>query len=519
MKTLSWKPIVILAAIILSIIFLLPTFFPGLWPYKKINLGLDLQGGMHLVLQADTNKLIENDLERFGKNLEESLREENIPFSSITQTGENQLIITGNLTSYQLKSVLKKPQHEGLELVSSSTQEDIFTAKVSFTPEVVTYLRDSATDQALETIRNRIDQFGVAEPDVRKQGEGRIQIQLPGVTNPETAKELIGRTAQLEFKLVDASVDPNGLIPEGREVLYETISNPATGDVTKIPMVLKKNAALTGTHLKAARVAYDNKHQPYVHIEFDNTGARLFDKITGENIGKSLVIVLDNEIYSAPIIQDRISGGQASITGRFTTEEASLLAIALRSGALPVPVKIIEERTVGPSLGSDSIRQGVMSTLIGGFLLGLFICIYYRGAGVIATFCLFLNVLFVGGALAALQATLTLPGIAGIILTIGMAVDANVLIFERIREEWRNGKTPRAAVDAGFDRATLTILDANITTLIAAAVLFQFGTGPIKGFAVTLVLGILASMFTALIVSRYIFDFLLSGRKVEKLSI
>ena len=277
---------------------------------------------------------------------------------------------------------------------------------------------------------------------------------------------------------------------------------------------------MTGKYLTDARVQIDSQYnEPYVSIKFDRKGGRIFERITEENVKKRLAIVLDKSIYSAPVIQEKITGGEARITGNFTTEEARDLAIVLRAGALPAPVNILEERTVGPSLGSDSIRKGIISMGVGGILVVLFMIIYYKGAGLIADLALILNILIIAGALAAFQATLTLPGIAGIILTIGMAVDANVLIFERIREEMNLGKTPRAAVEAGYDRATLTILDANITTLIAALVLFQFGTGPIKGFAVTLSLGVLSSLFTALFLTRLIFDYLLMNRKINKLSI
>jgi preprotein translocase subunit SecD len=259
--------------------------------------------------------------------------------------------------------------------------------------------------------------------------------------------------------------------------------------------------------------------EPYVSLTFDSKGARIFAKVTEENVKKRLAIVLDNRVYSAPVIQEKIPGGQARITGRFTDEEARVLSIALRAGALPAPVNILEERTVGPSLGHDSIRSGLISMCIGGLMVVLFMVIYYKGAGIIADLALLMNIVLIAGGLAGFQATLTLPGIAGIILTIGMAVDANVLIFERIREELGLGKTPRAAVDAGYDRATLTILDANVTTLIAALVLFQFGTGPVKGFAVTLSLGVLSSLFTALILTRMVFDYFLTKRKIKQLSI
>jgi len=364
----------------------------------------------------------------------------------------------------------------------------------------------------------------VAEPDIRRQGDTRILIQLPGIRDTQRAKDLIGKTALLEFKLVDdtKSLDAalKGNAPPGREILYKVEEDAETQRITRTPFLIKKRTLLTGAYLTDARVQIDSQfNEPYVSINFDKKGARIFERITGDNVDKRLAIVLDNNVYSAPVIQEKIAGGQARITGRFSTEEARDLAIVLRAGALPAPVNILEERTVGPSLGADSIRKGLLSMCIGGLLVIVFMVIYYKMAGLIADVALFLNILLIGAGLAGFGATLTLPGIAGIILTIGMAVDANVIILERVREEMALGRTPRAAVDAGYDRATLTILDANVTTLIAAVVLFQFGTGPVKGFAVTLSLGVIASMFTALILSRLIFDYILMNRKVKTLSI
>jgi preprotein translocase subunit SecD len=308
-----------------------------------------------------------------------------------------------------------------------------------------------------------------------------------------------------------------GDIPIGSEIAYQVDK----GDFeSKTPYLLKKSVLLTGEFLTDARVNFDSQfNEPYVSIEFNGKGAKRFEQITGENIQKRLAIVLDNKVYSAPVIQDKISGGRAQITGSFNVEEARDLAIVLRAGALPAPVEIIEERTVGPTLGKDSINKGLMSMAIGGALVILFMVIYYSVAGLVADLALVINILLIGAGLAAFQATLTLPGIAGIILTIGMAVDANVLIFERIREEIRIGMSPSMAISNGFERATLIILDANVTTLIAAVVLFQFGTGPVKGFAVTLTLGILSSLFTALFVSRIIFESIYSGKGNKKLLI
>jgi len=347
---------------------------------------------------------------------------------------------------------------------------------------------------------------------------------LPGIKDTQRAKDLIGKTALLEFKLVDETHDVDaavkGTVPAGTELLYEVREDPQTRRVTRTPFLLFKRALLNGSYLTDAKVQIDSQYnEPYVSIKFDKKGAQIFEKVSEENVKKRLAIVLDQNIYSAPVIQEKISGGEARITGRFTTEEARDLAIVLRAGALPAPVTILEERTVGPSLGTDSIQQGLLAGVVAGILTVLFVTLYYKASGLIADVALILNILLIAGGLAAFQATLTLPGIAGIVLTFGMAVDANVLIFERIREEVRNGKTPRAAVDAGFDLATLTILDSNITTLIAALVLFQFGTGPIKGFAVTLSLGVLASVFTSLVVCRLIFDYFLINRKITRLSI
>ncbi|MEJ2169989.1 MAG: protein translocase subunit SecD, partial [Desulfobacterales bacterium] len=386
------------------------------------------------------------------------------------------------------------------------------------------HIEKLAVDQALETIRNRIDQFGVSEPDIRRQGENRILIQLPGIKDTQRAKDLIGKTALLEFKLVDDthSIEDalKGNVPPGDEILYKVEENPETRRSLKTPFLLKKRTLLTGAYLTDARVQIDSQfNEPYVSINFDKKGARIFERITEENVGKRLAIVLDQNVYSAPVIQEKIAGGQARITGRFTAEEARDLAIVLRAGALPAPVNILEERSVGPSLGADSIRKGLLSMLIGGLLVVVFMVVYYKMAGLIADVALVLNIMMIGAGLAVFQATLTLPGIAGIILTIGMAVDANVIIFERVREELTLGRTPRAAIDAGYNRATLTILDANVTTLIAAVVLFQFGTGPVKGFAVTLSLGVVASMFTALILSRLIFEYLMMYRQTKTLSI
>ena len=525
MKTISWRLVLILAVFIVAFVYVIPTFNPSIWPHKKINLGLDLQGGMHLVLEVKTEKAVESTIERFAQEIREMSRKEDIRGTTVDVVDGKRLeiAIADPKMEKEFQDLLDN-EFRDLRLVSKGQQGDSFKMTLDLPEDEAERIKKLAVAQALETIRNRIDQFGVSEPDIRMQGKNRILIQLPGISDTQRAKDLIGRTALLEFKLVNEDADPQSAEksgpPPGSELLYQVRRNADTNRETKVPYVLIKRSLLTGAYLTDARVQIDSQfNEPYVTIKFDRKGARIFERLTGENVKKRLAIVLDNKVYSAPVIQEKIGGGEARITGYFTTEEARDLAIVLRAGALPAPVEILEERTVGPSLGRDSINWGLISMAVGGILVVLFMAVYYRGSGVIADIALVLNIVLIAAGLAGFGATLTLPGIAGIILTIGMAVDANVLIFERIREELHIGKTARAAVDAGYERATLTILDANVTTLIAALVLFQFGTGPVKGFAVTLSLGVVASLFTALILTRAVFEFFLINRRVKTLSI
>ncbi len=525
MKNIPWRVVIVLAVVAVAIVYIIPTFNAAIWPHKKINLGLDLQGGMHLVLEVDTDKVVESTVERIVQEMKTLFRKEKVRYTAVGRVDGNKLSVKlQGQENIQKFEKLLDDEFKDLRIVSKTPAAESLEIVMNLPDRESDYIKRLAAEQALETIRNRIDQFGVSEPDIRNQGEKRILIQLPGIKDTERAKQLIGKTALLEFKLLDEIHDVNaainGSVPPGSELLYQVSYDPATQREVKTPYLVKKQALLTGAYLTNARVQIDSQfNDPYVSIDFDKKGARIFARITEENVKKRLAIVLDGKVYSAPVIQEKISGGAARITGNFTSETAHDLAIVLRAGALPAPVDIIEERTVGPSLGTDSIKTGLISMCVGGLLVVLFMIVYYKGAGLIADAALILNILLIAGGLAAFQATLTLPGIAGIILTIGMAVDANVLIFERIREEIKIGKTPRSAVDAGYQRATLTILDANVTTLIAALVLFQFGTGPVKGFAVTLSLGVLSSLFTALILSRLIFDYFLIKRKTQRLSI
>jgi preprotein translocase subunit SecD len=474
---------------------------------------------MHLVLEVDTDKAVENTVNRAFGEVRGFARENRIRIRGVRQTAPTSIQI-------HLKSNESVDKDKGLfaeefrdYIVSDAVVDGQPVITMVFKDEEAERVRKLAAEKALMKIRNRVDEYGAREPDIRPQGEKRILVQLPGVIDEEKARNEIGRTGNLEFKLVDDLHDvSNALkdgVPPGSQILYYRKDDPERAGQ---PVLLKKETLLTGDYLSEARVKFDPSNgQPYVSIKFNTKGSRIFARITEQNTGKQLAIVLDNEVYSAPVIQNKIVG-EGMITGNFTDDSAKSLALILRE-AFPTPVKILYEKTVGPSLGEDSIRKGLMSMLIGGALVIAFMIIYYRGSGIIANIALTINIVLIAGGLAAFNATLTLPGIAGIILTIGMAVDANVLIFERIREELRLGKTPLAAVDAGFERASLTILDANVTTLIAALVLFQFGSGPVKGFAVTLSLGVVSSLFTALILSRAIFEFFLVQRRIKRLSI
>lgn len=547
MKKVRGRLLLLLLVVVISVFFFVPSFpdvhqaLPA-WaksflPNKGISLGLDLQGGIHLVMEVDEDRAVEIAVDRSVVGLQDLLVEKKIPVESVKRASPTRITI-------QFQNADVKPQVQKLlDDFPSFTEIESDGSANSLVWELreaeSKRIKDSAINQALETIRNRIDQFGVAEPLVQRQGLKQIVVQLPGVRDPKRAKDLIKETALLEFKMLDeenqmkldlparipkdreAEVvkQAESKVPEGSQILFERGVERDTGREYRIPYLVKKRVMLTGDVLSDARVAIGQFNDPYVSITFDAKGGREFERITGENVKKRMAIVLDNTIYSAPVIQERIGGGRAQITGTFTTQEANDLAIVLRAGALPAPLKIIQDLTVGPSLGKDSIEKGVRATVIAGAMVVVFMIVYYRFSGVIADFALILNLVCLMGALSALQATLTLPGIAGIVLTIGMGVDSNVLIFERIREELRSGKGVRLAVDGGYDKALLTIVDSHVTTLITGIALFLFGTGPIKGFAVTLCLGIAINLFTALVGTKVVFDIMNQRHKVEQLSI
>jgi len=555
-RALKWKIALLVFLTVLSVILVLPSFYPNLpsWYLKHIygqtlKLGLDLQGGMHLVLQVDVDKAIENALSAQVKDLQQVLARKGIRVALAESKNfkEAVLILPNQSALEKVKQIIEK-DFPSLRVVRVEKAE-FPKLVISLTPEQIAFIRENAVDQCLEIIRNRIDQFGVTEPVIVKQGKDKIVVQLPGVKDPERALRLIGQTAQLEFKLVDeeamSRIDLQALIAkairEGRlkpnasreevnrvlrpyippddEIYFLVERDRQTGRIIKRPLLLKRRAVLTGDMVKTARVRIGGVYnEPYVALELTDRGARIFERVTAENVGKRLAIVLDNVVRSAPVIRERIPGGHAQITGSFTYEEAADLAIVLRAGALPAPVKVIQNITVGPSLGRDSIKKGLMSGLIGAAAVMLFMIIYYRFSGFVADIALILNVLMLLAVLSLFRATLTLPGIAGIILTMGMGVDSNVLIFERMREELSLGRPPRAAIVAGYERAFWTIVDAHITTLITALALFLFGTGPIKGFAVTLSAGIVINLFTAIFGTRIVYDYLIAKGRTPRIN-
>ena len=545
MKKVGGRLWLLTLVIIASVVSFLPSYQPAyhampswlreLLPNKGITLGLDLQGGIHMVLEVDEDRAVEIAVDRSVTALQDLIAEKGLAIESTKRTAHDQITILAK--DADANTAVKKLVDNFPIFVERDSAGSATTTIWELHEAETKRIKDSAINQALETIRNRIDQFGVTEPIVQRQGLKQIVVQLPGVKDPKRAKDLIKETALLEFKMLDEDIRLDlparvmkdkeaevlqefaSKLPEEDQILFERVVDKDTGVEFRMPYVVKKRVMLTGDVLSDARVAIGQFNDPYVSITFDSKGGQEFERITGENVKKRMAVVLDSTIYSAPVIQERISGGRAQITGTFTTQEANDLAIVLRAGALPAPLKIVQDLTVGPSLGQDSIDKGVRATLIAGILVVVFMVVYYRLSGLIADFALILNLVCLMGALSALTATLTLPGIAGIVLTIGMGVDSNVLIFERIREELRGGKAARSAIDAGYDKALLTIIDSHVTTLITGVALFLFGTGPIKGFAVTLCLGIAINLFTALVGTKVIFDLLHKKQKVEALSI
>ncbi len=475
-----------------------------------VNLGLDLRGGVYLLLRVDMEAVIHHHLQEYGNSVRTFLRHENLQYVAVSQNGSADLSV--EMANEDLARRAEQAIAEKYPELSVQLQPNAIL-RIAITAAAVHKMTDEALQQAIVVIRNRIDQLGVAEPEIQRQGREHIAVQLPGVQDTERAKAIIGSTAQLEFRMVAASADLaaalKGTVPPGDALYYG-----ADG----APYLLHKEMVLTGRYLSGASAGVDsNTGQSIVNISFDSVGTRIFGDLTSKNVGKRMAILLDNRVVTAPVIREAITGGRAQIDGFASLKDASDVAIELRAGALPAPVHVSEERTVGPTLGQDSIHDGVMAVLFGMLFVVLFMTFYYRAFGLIADLAILVNVLAILAVLSIVGGSLTLPGLAGIVLKIGLAVDANVLVFERIREEIRRGMSPRAGIDAGFRKAFATIVDSNITVLIAALTLFQFGTGAIKGFALVLTIGVMVSMFTATLMSRGIVELALGRRRVEKL--
>jgi len=514
-----WKIILISLVLVASVIFALPSLFseaqvakwPSWAPQARLNLGLDLQGGSHLLLEVDTQAVVRQRVESLEDTIRGEVRE--------AKDAKGDRIGVGNfrLGPDYIEFMVRDPAHvdQVVELMrnlsqplgSLSGQRDLAVSvadgsrvQVKLTPAGITDKKRQAVQQSIEIVRRRIDAMGTKEPSITRQGDERIVVQVPGLQNPQQLKELLSKTAVLEFKMVDTEAVPEniarGRVPPGSEVL------PMADDPSQ-KIAVKRRLLLTGEQLSNATPGFDQRTgEPVVNFVFDTVGGRKFGKITTENTGKPFAIILDDKVISAPRINEPILGGTGQISGSFTVESSTALAAMLRAGALPAPLNILEERTVGPDLGKDSVEAGTRASIVGLALVVLLMMATYGRFGLYANIALVFNVAMILAVLAIAGATLTLPGIAGLVLTIGAAVDANVLVFERIREELRNGRTPLNAVDTGYREASRTIMDANVTNLIAAALMFQFGTGPIKGFAVVLTIGIVTSVFTAVTVCR-----------------
>lgn len=492
------------------------------WPLsEKIALGLDLQGGMHLVLEVESAKAVENELVRIKDGMRKMLVRNKLRFRR-AEIEDTQIVLEFRDPETREEAFELMRDEYGFYTLTTTGDAEHPMITLQLPEKRLSDLKEETFRQAFDTITNRVDEFGVKEPIIQRQGiaGNRILVQLPGADDAARAKKNIGRTAFLEFRIVKDGPDTRENLVKRNSPLTEAVEilpSRRTSEGQKMYYLLEREALVTGADLEYARVGRDQYNLPAVDFTMTRSGARKFADLTGSNINQFLAIVLDRKVMSAPRIQARISrNGQ--ITGQFGLEEAQDLSINLRSGALPAPVNYLEERSVGPSLGKDSIQMGIRSCIVGGIFVVLFMLIYYKIAGIIANLAMAFTLIILVGGLGSLNATLTLPGIAGIILTIGMAVDANVLVFERIREELRLGKTIRTAVSAGFSKAFRTILDANVTTLIAAFVLLNFGSGPVRGFAITLTLGVMASMFCAVFVARVIFDLILSNPNVRSIS-
>jgi len=520
-KNLRWKALTILIVLVLAVW----SFYP---PGEKVRLGLDLKGGVHLVMRVQTDDALRLETEVTSERLREELSRRNILVASVAADGPQAFVVQGVPQAQDAEFRRAADEQTGAMYNRESGAGG--TYRFVLKPNVVVTLRNEAVAQALQTIERRVNELGVAEPIVAAHGSGgdQILVQLPGVTDVARAKEIIRSTALLELKIVEAGPAPTreallaqrgGVLPPDMEVVTGLddfgVSGQAGGSVYYL---VRRVAAVTGRDLRNARPTLDENNRPAVSFSLNQDGARKFGRVTSENINRQLAIILDGRVQSAPRIESRITD-EGRITGSFTQQEAQDLSLVLRSGALPASLTYLEERTVGPSLGADSIRAGVLASITGLTVVAVFMLFYYKLAGINAIVSVAMNLIILLGFMAYIGATMTLPGIAGFILTIGIGVDSNVLIFERIKEELATQKGVKAAVAAGFDRVFLTILDTHIASMIAAGFLFQFGTGPIRGFATTLFFGLLSNVFTAVFVSRTLFEAMLARRQTASLSI
>ena len=527
-----WKIVLIYILCVAGLVYTAPNFVPKsklqdvpTWlPHQQINLGLDLRGGSYMLLGLETDALVRERLQDLVNEVRGALREVSVPYTGLGIKDGGVVVTITNVADAEkakeaidaLSTIVAGNQFSTLPerdlLVTADGQQiSVVLSEAAKRARV-----QSAVQQSIEIVRRRIDELGTTEPVIQQQGIDRILVQVPGLDDPGQLKALLGKTAKMNFRLVSNAMSgqqalASRTVPAGTELLY-------TADQPKTPVLVERRIMVGGDRLVDAQPGFDQRTgQPVVNFRFDTAGGRQFGEATRDNVGRPFAIVLDNEVISAPVIREPIMGGQGQISGNFTVQEANNLSILLRSGALPVAITVLEERTVGPGLGADSIRAGEIAAIIGSLAVVAFMIASYGFFGILANVALILNIAMVFAVLSVLQATLTLPGIAGIVLTIGMAVDANVLIYERIREEVAAGKGPIPAIESGYNRALSSILDANITTLISAAILFQMGSGPVRGFAVTLGIGIVTSVFTAFTVNRYMVSVWLRRRRPKAL--
>jgi len=527
-----WKAAAVLLTALIICLFAVPNFLPEKmvaswpkWAQRHIVLGLDLQGGSHILLEVDTRAVRREMLEALRDDVRRVLREARIGYTGLVLRGngvEVRIREGANADQAQSKlAALSQPLGGFLGTTGQRsidvTSESGGLIRLTLTdPAIVERVRQSV-DQSIQIIERRVNELGTVEPLIQREGTDRILVQVPGLQDPTRLKQLLGKTAKLDFRMVDTngSVEEalRGTVPPDDDLLYSSAQ-------PKTPYLIEKRVLVSGADLTDAQPGFDQRtSEPIVSFRFNTSGARKFAQATQENVGKPFAIVLDNEVISAPVIREPILGGSGQISGSFTVQSANDLAILLRAGALPAPLTIIEERTVGPGLGQDSIAKGKISSYVGAAMVVIFMLVTYGLFGLFANIAVAINVAMIFGVLSMLSATLTLPGIAGIVLTVGIAVDSNVLIYERIREEVRGGRTPINAIDSGFSRALATILDSNITTFIAAAVLFYIGTGPVRGFAVTLGIGIITTVFTAFTLTRLIVAYWVRWRRPQRVPI